>query len=553
MNAGLIRIASNYTRLLTTLALGLIVVPLLIGWLGDDAFGIISLLGSSVGVAALFRDLTHRSMIRELGAAYHSGDEKLFLSTYNSSFLISGAVAVLTALSFGVLLALFPKFNIPDPLRGPAMAFLLWQASHAILIVLLSPAFNMYLVKHKFASYNAWYICIRAGNLAAAVLLSYVLGVPGDPSPLALYGFVWATLDNLILLGAVAVIMLKDRRLVVRTRYMNRDALRSIRGTFGWNTGVQVAMAAIEKAPPFILNIMVGTVIANAIWGIAYRLTSYVRMATIGVQFGADSVSAKLSSGADAEIAARRVREFMTTQTRLNAFVALPVGLAMIALAGPLLQAWVGHKVQDPAAIMGPATLMVRILAVAIITRAVSEGWVTVLYGAGYVSRYAWVIFAGGVLAPVLGIVLTFVLPSDLRVQGPALGFMIVVSSVYMFALPVVGARCIGESYVRMLAPMVRPLVVAAVTAPALWLGVWFPGTFGAGFLGQVIIPGGLFGMIYAPLSLVFVLTPKERQRLLRFGRGSASRPNAAPAASVAVPIDDQIDDPADDPIEERE
>ena len=545
MNSGLIRIASNYTRLLTTLALGLIVVPLLIGWLGDDAFGIISLLGSSVGVAALFRDLTHRSMIRELGAAYHSGDEKLFLATYNSSFLISGVVAVATVLSFGVLFLLFPYFNIPDPLRAPAMGFLLWQGSHAVLIVLLSPAFNMYLVKQRFASYNAWYICLRAGNLAAAVLLSYFLHVPGDPSPLALYGFVWATLDNLILVAAVAIIMLKDRRLVVRPRCIDRAALRSIRGTFGWNTGVQVAMAAIEKAPPFILNFMIGSVIANAIWGIAYRLTSYVRMATIGVQFGADSVSAKLSSGADAEVAARRVREFMSTQTRLNAFVALPVGLAMIALAGPLLQAWVGHKVQDPAAIMGPATLMVRILAVAIITRAVSEGWVTVLYGAGYVSRYAWVIFAGGVLAPVLGIVLTFVLPDNLRVQGPALGFMIVVSSVYMFALPVVGARCIGESALRMLAPVLRPLVVAAVATPALWLGVWFPATLGTGFLGQVVIPGGLFGVVYAPLAFAVVLTPQERKRLLRLGRGSRAGPKAAPVESA--------DDPGTDPIDERE
>ncbi len=518
MNAGLIRIASNYTRLLTTLALGLIVVPFLIGWLGDDAFGIISLLGASVGVAALFRDLTHRSMIRELGAAYHSGDEQHFLRTYNSSFLISATVAVVTLLSFGLLLAIFPKLNIPDHLRGPAMGFLLWQASHAVLIVLLSPAFNMYLVQHRFISYNGWYICIRAGNLAAAVLLSNLFSVPGDPPPLALYGFVWATLDNLVLFAAVGIIMLRDRRLLIRPRYMGRAALRSILGTFGWNTGVQVAMALIEKSPPFILNIMVGP-IANTIWGIVYRLTSYVRMATVGVQFGADSVSAKLSSGDDTDLAARRVRSFMTTQTRLNALVALPVGLIMIALAGPLLDAWIGHKIEDPAAIMGPATLMVRILAVAIVTRAVSEGWVTVLYGAGYVSRYAPVIFVGGVLAPVLGIVLTMVLPEDLRVQGPALAFMLVMSSVYLLALPVVGARCIGDSYFRMLAPVLRPLLIAAVAAPALWLGVWFPDTLGTGFVGQVVIPAGLFGSLYAPLAFAIVLTGQERRRLLNIAR----------------------------------
>lgn len=541
MNAGLIRIASNYTRLLATLTLGLVVVPYLIGWLGDGAFGIISLLGSSVGLAALFRDLTHRSMIRELGAAYHSGDEDLFLRTYNSSFLISATVAGASLLSFGVLLALFPKLDIPDTLRGPAMGFLLWQASHAVLIVLLSPAFNMYLVQHRFVSFNAWYISIRAANLTAAVLLGTLFNVPGDPSPLALYGFVWAALDNLLLLAAVGILMLRDPRLRIRPRYMGRSAVRSILGTFGWNSGVQVAMALIEKAPPFILNVMVGP-IANTIWGIVYRLTSYVRMATVGVQFGADSVSAKLSSGEDTELAARRVRGFMTTQTRLNALVALPVGLIMIALAGPLLDAWIGHKVENPAAVMGPATLMVRILAVAIVTRAVSEGWVTVLYGAGYVSRYAPVIFVGGVLAPVLGVVLTMVLPEDLRVQGPALAFMLVMSSVYLLALPVVGARCIGDSYFRMLAPVLRPMLVAAVAAPALWLGVWFPDTLGTGFFGQTVIPAGLFGALYAPLAFTLVLTGQERRRVLNIARRrpQRQRPSAGSAPGVATPIDDQ-------------
>lgn len=515
MKAGLTRIASNYTRLLTTLALGLIVVPYLIGWLGDDAFGIISLLGSSVGIAALFRDLTHRSMIRELGAAYHSNDEQLFLRTYNSSFLISGIVAVLTLLSFGVLLAVFPLFDIPDDLRGPARGFLLWQASHAVLVVLLSPAFNMYLVKHRFVAYNAWYICIRAGNLAAALLLTKLFTVPADPPPLAVYGFVWATLDNLVLFVAVGLIVLRDRRLVFRPRHMNRESLRAIRGTFSWNAGVQVSMAAIERAPPFILNLTVGPV-ANTIWGIVFRLTSYVRMVTIGVQFGADSVSAKLSSGDDVDLASRRVRDFMTTQTRLNALVALPVGLTMFVLAGPLLDAWIGNKVNDPAAIMEPATLMVRILAVAIVTRAVSEGWITVLYGAGYVSRYAPVIFAGGVLAPTLGVVLAKTLPPDLRVQGPALALMLVMSSVYLLALPVVGARCVGASFGRMLSPVLRPLLISALAAPALWTGVAFRGALGNSFIAQVVVPTGAFGAVYAPLAFAIVLTAQERGRLLR-------------------------------------
>lgn len=509
MKSGIIRIASNYTRLLATLLMGLFVVPLVIGWLGDEAFGIISLLGASVGLAAVFRELTHKSMIRELGAAYHSNDPQAFLETYNSAYILSTAVAGLTLLAFGILLLIFPRLNISDELRKPAMIFLLAQASHAILIVLFSPAFNMYMVQHRFISYNSWYILLRGANFLAAVTLIKIFHLPGQPTSLATYGLLWAGLDNIFLILAVGLLMLGDKRLFIRKQHMHRKALSNILGTFGWNTGVQLSMASIERLPPFILNLMIGP-IANTIWGVVYRLTSYVRMVTIGVQFGADSVSAKLSASND-EHATRRVRNYMSNQTRLNALVALPAGLIMFILARPLLDAWIGHKVEDPQAILAPAALMTRILAVAIVTRAVSEGWVTVLYGAGFVSRYAPVIFAGGILAPLLGILAIWVLPEHLKVQGPALGFAFVVSSVYLLALPVVGSKCVEQSYFHMLAPMKRPLLAATLAAPALFLSQIF---HNPSPIYQLLIPTIAFGMVYGLLAFTIVLTSRERHRL---------------------------------------
>ena len=64
---GLVRIAANYLRLISTLALGLILVPLLIGWIGLRGFGLISLVVVSVGLAGVVRELISQSMIREIG------------------------------------------------------------------------------------------------------------------------------------------------------------------------------------------------------------------------------------------------------------------------------------------------------------------------------------------------------------------------------------------------------------------------------------------------------------------------------------------------------
>ena len=85
---GLVRILSNYTRLLITLALGLLVVPLTLNWLGDEAFGLITLLGANIGLAGIFRQIIQMSLIRELGQAYHADDET-FRKGYSTICLIS--------------------------------------------------------------------------------------------------------------------------------------------------------------------------------------------------------------------------------------------------------------------------------------------------------------------------------------------------------------------------------------------------------------------------------------------------------------------------------
>ena len=88
-----VRIFGNYTRLLLTLALGITVVPLTIRWLGDHAFGIISLLGAGLGLAATFSVIIQMSLVRELGHAYHADDE-----TFKRHYATVCQIAIVCAL-----------------------------------------------------------------------------------------------------------------------------------------------------------------------------------------------------------------------------------------------------------------------------------------------------------------------------------------------------------------------------------------------------------------------------------------------------------------------
>ena len=47
---GVHRIATNYGRLIATMAMGIATVPLQIKWLGMEGFGLIGLVGSSIGI-----------------------------------------------------------------------------------------------------------------------------------------------------------------------------------------------------------------------------------------------------------------------------------------------------------------------------------------------------------------------------------------------------------------------------------------------------------------------------------------------------------------------
>ena len=50
---GLYRISTNYGRLMATMAMGIATVPLRIKWRGMDGFGLLGLVGSSVGIGTI--------------------------------------------------------------------------------------------------------------------------------------------------------------------------------------------------------------------------------------------------------------------------------------------------------------------------------------------------------------------------------------------------------------------------------------------------------------------------------------------------------------------
>jgi len=524
---GTIRILSNYIRLLITLGLGILVVRLTIGWLGDEAFGLISLLGANIGLAGIFRQIIQMSLVRELGHAYHADDET-FRKSYATICLISLVCSVLSLIAFGIVFAIIPMLQIADEFIVPARWFVVGQGLFTALMIILSPILNMYLVKEKFIGYNIWYIGMRMGNILSVLVLGYIIAIDDPAFGLMLHGLTWSGFSAIGILIAAAVMVKKDHRLMFRTKGGDANARAQVFSTFSWNTGVQIAMNLHEQIPPLLLNIFFGP-LANAAWGIGFRFVAYIRMCTAGVQFGSDAVSARLASDIDSDESKRKLQRLISIQTKLTAMIALPASIVVFVYGWPIFDIWVGRRLTNYDQVMPIAVYMSRILSVALAARAISDTWLIILYGAGYVKAYAPWVFAGGIFAPIASIILMLTLPDHLVVYAPPTMFAAVLLIVHLFGLPIITGRCLHIHPVALLLSLWRPLiaVLIAITS-AIGVLAYSSRLTDLGFVGQLtnergqgidwawmLASLGTFGVVYAIGCATFVLEPSERARII--------------------------------------
>ena len=144
------RICTNYGRLVATMAMGIAVVPMQITWLGMDGFGLLGLVGSSVGVGRMLQDMMRSSMVRELGDAWHRREDGNYHHSYAASFRVCAYVTALTALIFMGIIFLLPFLNIPAEWVASAQWITGCSGLSTCLIVLLSPTINMLVVREQF-------------------------------------------------------------------------------------------------------------------------------------------------------------------------------------------------------------------------------------------------------------------------------------------------------------------------------------------------------------------------------------------------------------------
>ncbi|MEM7229986.1 MAG: hypothetical protein AAF432_14350 [Planctomycetota bacterium] len=509
---GLLRIGANYTRLVLWLSLGLVLTPFMLWWVGTEAFGLIALVGASTGFARIFEQMTTQGMVREIAAAYHDDDNERFIEAYNSSFAISLTVACLALLVFGVVLLILPLLKIPETWLNAARWFVAAQSFFTFCQVAASPTYCMFTVREQFWHYAVVAVLERGSQISSALLLALVFSIRDVENAIRLHGFVWSGLALLVLIGAVSFIILGDNRLRPRPWKMRMTIIRRVRSTFGWNGSVHVAMAMHERLAQLIMN-QGFNLIGNAVFELAMRLTGYVRMVTTGVTFGLDASSARV-----AENTPEQLRSFVHHYTRIHGVIAIPAVFGVVMLADPLLKLWLARFTEDADTIIPLAVALTRVLSIALVARAISDGWITMLYGAGFVRTYAPVILAGGVVSPIVSTILTMLaynawqdgrISLTVAICAPAVGYTTVFTLVHFFIVPIIGARCLRIRRRDLYLPLVRPALTTALCAPIVIIPALRFESWSVVYLGATVIG---FALVYFGMTWIVVLSPNERR-----------------------------------------
>ncbi len=457
----IIRISTNYARLLCMVTMGILLVPLILEGTTEIGFGLWGMLGATAGFGDMFKEIVQTSMNRELGNAYYRNDDSYFKRVMNSAYVVSSASTVFGFLIYALIYLCIPLLNIEQEWVGVGRQIVIYQGMSSAVAIAGAPLFNLYIVSERLAMYNAWLVLERSGYLMAAILWVVVFPFDDPKQTLLAFAITGASFAICVVFSAALVMLILDKRTIPKLGLSDRYEVKQILVTSGWNGVVSAALNLHIRLDQLLVNIWFGLA-GNAVFVAAVRLSSYIRMITLGMTDGLDVVAARLTSQKRDD----QLASLLPRVTKLHALVAIPAAATVYVYAPHLLDMWIGRQLTEDQLLRCVTT--VRILIVGMCARSIADGWVRVLYGSGYIRRYAPTILLGGLLNPVIAGALYLSLPIEIEPgafwansNAPAIAFASIFVTVHLLWIPRIVNRCVGIPPRLLFVPIVRPALVA--------------------------------------------------------------------------------------------
>jgi O-antigen/teichoic acid export membrane protein len=487
-------VSTRYLAIGVEALLGLVVLPFNIAHLGQSAYGLWMLTASVTAYFSVL-DLGYGGALVKFVAQYRARrDVRGLNEILSTTFVVFATFGVLTyVVAIGIALCMGHLFTLtPDQIHTGRIVLLITSSSVAV-----GTAVSVFgAVNNGFQRFDLNNLVGTAASATAAAVNVAVL--------LAGYGLVElvAATTAVRLLSYVAYRANAYRifpEMRIRIGSFRRERLREV-------TSLSVYMLLIDWANK--LNYSVDALVigafmntaAVAVWVVGQRVAEVIQRLTNQL----NEVLFPTVVDNDAADRMHRLRAIFVQGTRLSLATVVPMGGAMMLMAGPLVQAWVGHGFTGSVAVL-------QLLALAVIVRIGTATASTLLKGAG---EHRLVAFAN-VAAAMVNVAVSIAIVKPFGLVGVAIGTLVpvcIASSVVIFPA---GCR-------RVQLPLRRGL------AEAVWPAVW-PAAVMTAFVYATrdLVPVSLIAvgmeiaaacLVYAAVFVAFAISRDERRFYLAKG-----------------------------------
>ncbi len=493
--------------MLVTFALGIYLVRLLLEF-GSGVYAAVVLIGSSIGIAAILKEMVRGATIPELGISYHEADRQHFPSSYSSAVFLAGIAALFSIVILGLFLIFLDKFNIAADLFHSTQVLILTRMITTSVSITLSPITNMLPITGKMATLNFWLALERIAEVGSALAVSVFLSEATGAQQLYWFAIVSMVAMVATSLGAAVHAIGRNTLFIPDFRNVTGTYLAKVFHSIGWNGAAVVSVNLYIRFDIFAVNLLFG-IGPTVVFGIASLLASYTRQATMGLITGLDAVIAKKAAQRN-DKARKDVLSINGKIFQLQAVTLFSAALVLFFHAEFLIRIWVGERLDDPQTAVPQIAMIFSFLMIGMIARGLSEGWMSVLAGSGKIREYGLPVMIGALLNPIFVIAAYFVLPENKSFMAVAVIFMLLNIIFHTILLPAIVAKHLKTSIFELYKPGSIALFFTLFCGSILLIAHSYLASEQLRFISTLLLVGVIMGGLFLRIIYRFFQTETD-------------------------------------------
>lgn len=258
-----------YTKIIITILISLVSVPMILNALGKSDYGLYNLIAGVISMLSFLNSSMSITTQRYLSVAIGENNKEKLNTIYNVSLVLHFVIGLIIVLLFEICyLFIFDGFLniVPERINAAKIVYQFIVASTFLTII--SVPFGA--VMNAKENMLAFSIIAIIDSLLKLILAFYLSRCPYDR--LIIYGGCIALISFFNVIFNQVYVRIKYKEFNINfIKYFNKNYFFKMLGFSGWNTLGSIAMIGRNQGIAVIFNLFCGT-IANAAYGIANQI-----------------------------------------------------------------------------------------------------------------------------------------------------------------------------------------------------------------------------------------------------------------------------------------